>query len=248
MSSNLNTLRLSRLPGVSGYPAPRKRTAMDLLRQLVDIFVHLDKHLAEVTREYGAFTNLLLFAIVFCETGLVVTPFLPGDSLLFTAGALASLGSLSLWVLLLALSAAAILGDTANYWIGKKIGPRAFDGSIRFLKQEHLRKTEAFYEKHGRKTIILARFVPIVRTFAPFVAGVGSMSYGVFLSYNVIGGVAWVALCVLSGYWFGNIPAVKRNFSLVIIVIIAISMIPLAWEAWKARRNRKEAPAPGGAA
>jgi membrane-associated protein len=221
---------------------------MDLLRQLVDIFLHLDRHLAEVTRDYGAFTNFILFVIVFCETGLVVTPFLPGDSLLFTAGALASLGSLHLGVLLAILSAAAILGDTANYWIGKKIGPRAFDGSIRFLKQEHLRKTEAFYERHGRKTIVIARFVPIVRTFAPFVAGVGSMSYGVFLSYNVIGGVAWVLICVLSGYFFGNIPVVKRNFSVVILAIIAISMIPLAVETWKVRRARKETPEPDRAA
>ena len=221
---------------------------MDFLRQLVDIFLHLDRHLTEVTRDYGAFTNVILFVIVFCETGLVVTPFLPGDSLLFTAGTLASLGSLPLGVLLAVLSAAAILGDTANYWIGKKIGPRAFDGSIRFLKQEHLRKTEAFYEKHGKKTIIIARFVPIVRTFAPFVAGVGSMSYGVFLSYNVIGGVAWVLICVLSGYFFGNIPVVKRNFSVAILVIIAISMIPLAVEAWKVRRARKESPEAGPAA
>jgi len=221
---------------------------MDLLRQLVDVFLHLDRHLAEVTRDYGAFTNLILFVIVFCETGLVVTPFLPGDSLLFAAGALASLGSLHVGVLFVILSAAAILGDTANYWIGKKIGPRAFDGSIRFLKQEHLRKTEAFYERHGKKTIIIARFVPIVRTFAPFVAGVGSMSYGVFLAYNVIGGVAWVLICVLSGYFFGNIPVVKRNFSVVILAIIAISMIPLAVEAWKVRRARKESPEPGQAA
>jgi membrane-associated protein len=221
---------------------------LDFLRQLVDIFLHLDRHLAEVTRDYGAFTNVILFVIVFCETGLVVTPFLPGDSLLFTAGALASLGSLPLGVLLAVLSAAAILGDTANYWIGKKIGPKAFDGSIRFLKQEHLRKTEAFYEKHGKKTIILARFVPIVRTFAPFVAGIGSMSYGVFLSYNVIGGVAWVLICVLSGYFFGNIPVVKRNFSVAILVIIAVSMIPIAVEAWKARRARRESPEPGPAA
>ncbi len=221
---------------------------MDFLRQLVDIFLHLDRHLAEVTRDYGAFTNVILFVIVFCETGLVVTPFLPGDSLLFTAGALASLGSLPLGVLLAVLSAAAILGDTANYWIGKKVGPRAFDGSIRFLKQEHLRKTEAFYEKHGKKTIILARFVPIVRTFAPFVAGIGSMTYGVFLAYNVIGGVAWVLICVLSGYFFGNIPVVKRNFSVAILVIIAVSTIPIAVEAWQARRARKGTPEPGPAA
>jgi membrane-associated protein len=211
---------------------------MDLLKQLIDVFLHLDKHLAEVTRDYGAWTNAILFAIVFCETGLVVTPFLPGDSLLFTAGALASLGTLNVWALFLLLSLAAILGDTVNYWIGKKIGPRAFDGTVRFLKQEHLRKTEAFYEKHGKKTIILARFVPIVRTFAPFVAGVGSMTYGTFIAYNVIGGVAWVAICVFSGYFFGNIPIVKKNFSLVVLAIIGISTLPLAWEWWKARTAR----------
>jgi membrane-associated protein len=211
---------------------------MDLLKQLIDVFLHLDKHLAEVTRDYGAWTNAILFAIVFCETGLVVTPFLPGDSLLFTAGALASLGTLNVWALFLLLSVAAVLGDTVNYWIGKKIGPRAFDGSVKFLKQEHLQKTEAFYEKHGKKTIILARFVPIVRTFAPFVAGVGSMTYGTFIAYNVIGGVAWVAICVFSGYFFGNIPIVKKNFSLVVLAIIGISVLPLAWEWWKARKAR----------
>ena len=211
---------------------------MDLVKQLVDVFLHLDRHLAEVVRDYGTFTNVILFGIVFCETGLVVTPFLPGDSLLFTAGALAALGSLDVWVLFLTLALAAILGDTANYWIGKKIGPRAFDGSIRFFKQDHLRKTEAFYEKHGKKTIILARFAPIIRTFAPFVAGVGSMNYGVFLAYNVIGGALWVAICVFSGYFFGNIAAVKKNFSLVILAIIFVSTLPILWEAWKARRRR----------
>lgn len=211
---------------------------MELVKQLVDVFLHLDRHLAEVVRDYGTFTNVILFGIVFCETGLVVTPFLPGDSLLFTAGALAALGSLDVWVLFLTLALAAILGDTANYWIGKKIGPRAFDGSIRFFKQDHLRRTEAFYEKHGKKTIILARFVPIIRTFAPFVAGVGSMNYGVFLAYNVIGGALWVAICVFSGYFFGNIAAVKKNFSLVILAIIFVSTLPILWEAWKARRRR----------
>jgi membrane-associated protein len=210
---------------------------MDLVKQLVDVFLHLDRHLAEVTRDYGAWTNALLFAIVFCETGLVVTPFLPGDSLLFTAGALASLGTLNVWLLFLLLSLAAILGDTVNYWIGKRIGPRAFDGTVRFLKQEHLRKTEAFYEKHGKKTIILARFVPIIRTFAPFVAGVGSMRYGVFLSYNVIGGIAWVAICVFSGYFFGNIPIVKKNFSLVILAIVVLSTVPIALEWWRSARR-----------
>jgi membrane-associated protein len=211
---------------------------MDLLRQLIDVFLHIDKHLEEITRNYGAWTNALLFTVVFCETGLVVTPFLPGDSLLFTAGALASLGTLNVWLLFLLLALAAVLGDSANYAIGKKIGPRAFDGSVKFLKQEHLRKTEAFYEKHGKKTIILARFVPIVRTFAPFVAGVGSMTYGTFLAYNVIGGVAWVAICVFSGYFFGNIPVVKKNFSIVVLAIIGISVLPLAWEWWKARKAR----------
>jgi len=215
---------------------------MDLLKQLVDLFLHLDKHLAEVIRDYGTWTNLILFLIVFCETGLVVTPFLPGDSLLFAAGTFASLGSLNVWVLFILLALAAILGDTVNYWVGKKIGPRAFTGTVRFLKQEHLRKTETFYEKHGKKTIIIARFVPIIRTFAPFVAGVGSMNYPVFLAYNVIGGVAWVASCVFAGYFFGNIPVVKSNFSIAILAIILISMIPLAWEAWKARRRAHAKP------
>jgi membrane-associated protein len=216
---------------------------MDLLKQLIDVFLHLDKHLAEVVREYGAWTNTLLFVIVFCETGLVVTPFLPGDSLLFTAGALAALGDLNVALVFLLLSLAAVLGDSANYAIGKKIGPRAFDGTIRFLKQEHLRKTEAFYEKHGKKTIILARFVPIVRTFAPFVAGVGSMTYGTFLAYNVVGGVLWVAICVFSGYFFGNIPVVRKNFSLVVLAIIGISVLPLVWEWAKARKARGGAAA-----
>ncbi len=217
---------------------------MDLVKQLVDLFLHLDKHLAEVLRQYGTWTYLILFLIVFLETGLVVTPFLPGDSLLFAAGTFAALGSLSPWVLFGLLSAAAILGDTANYWIGKKIGPRAFTGTVRFLKEEHLRKTEAFYERHGRMTIILARFVPIIRTFAPFVAGVGSMHYPVFLAYNVIGGVAWVGACVFAGYFFGNIPVVKNNFSIAIIAIILISTLPLlreAWKAWRARRGTSPA-------
>jgi len=211
---------------------------MDLLKRLIDVFLHIDVHLADITRDYGAWTNGLLFAVVFCETGLVVTPFLPGDSLLFAAGALASLGTLNAGLLFLLLALAAVLGDTANYWIGARIGPRAFDGSVKFLRQEHLRRTEAFYEKHGKKTIILARFVPIVRTFAPFVAGVGSMRYSTFLAYNVIGGVAWVAVCVFSGYFFGNIPVVRRNFSLVILAIIGVSTLPLLLEWWRARRSR----------
>jgi membrane-associated protein len=216
---------------------------MDVLKQFVDVFLHLDRHMAEVIRDYGTWTNLILFLIVFCETGLVVTPFLPGDSLLFAAGTFAALGSLNVWLVFLLLAVAAVLGDTVNYWIGKKIGPRAFTGTVKFLKQEHLKKTEAFYEKHGKKTIILARFVPIIRTFAPFVAGVGSMDYPVFLAYNVIGGVAWVAVCIFAGFFFGNIPVVRQNFSIAILAIIFISVLPLAWEAWKARQAGKGAAA-----
>jgi membrane-associated protein len=216
---------------------------MDLLKQFVDVFLHLDQHMADVIRDYGVFTNLILFTIVFCETGLVVTPFLPGDSLLFAAGTFAALGSLNVWLVFFLLTGAAVLGDTVNYWIGKKIGPRAFTGTVKFLKKEHLKKTEEFYEKYGKKTIILARFVPIVRTFAPFVAGVGSMNYPVFLAYNVIGGAAWVAVCVFSGYFFGNIPVVRRNFSIAILAIIFVSVLPLAWEAWRARQAGKGAEA-----
>ena len=215
---------------------------MDLVRQLVDIFLHLDKHLAEVIRDYGAWTNAILFLIVFCETGLVVTPFLPGDSLLFAAGTFAALGNLNVALVFGLLAVAAILGDSVNYWVGARIGPRAFSGNVRFLKQEYLQKTHTFYEKHGKSTIILARFVPIIRTFAPFVAGVGSMSYGAFLAYNVIGGVLWVALFVFSGFFFGNIPAVRRNFSLVILAIVVLSVLPILWEAWKTCRE-KDAPA-----
>ncbi|MFZ5625605.1 MAG: DedA family protein [Gemmatimonadota bacterium] len=216
---------------------------MEFLKQFVDVFLHLDKHLSEIIASYGGWTNLILFLIVFCETGLVVTPFLPGDSLLFAAGTFAALGALDPWVVFILLSLAAILGDTANYWLGKKIGPRAFDGSIRFLKREHLRRTEEFYARHGRKTIILARFVPIVRTFAPFVAGVGTMHYGRFLTYNVVGGVLWVGVFVFGGYFFGNIPAVRNNFTLVILAIIVLSVLPIAMEFIRGRRRRGEARA-----
>src|SRR5690606_2024796 len=176
---------------------------------------------AEIIARFGAGAYGILFLIVFCETGLVVTPFLPGDSLLFAAGAFAALGSFELVPLMLLLIVAAIAGDTVNYWIGARIGPRAFSGNVRFLKQEYLVRTTEFYERHGGKTIVLARFIPIVRTFAPFVAGVGRMHYGRFLAYNVIGAVVWVTLFTLAGYFFGNIPAVKENFTLVILVIIA---------------------------
>ncbi len=211
---------------------------MDLLRNIIDLFVHLDQHLSQVISEYGVWTHLILFLIVFCETGLVVTPFLPGDSLLFAAGTFAALGALDVRLVVLMLIVAAIAGDTLNYWVGAYIGPRAFRGDVRFLRKEYLDRTHAFYEKHGGKTIILARFIPIIRTFAPFVAGVGAMSYPKFILYNVVGAVLWVVLFVLGGYFFGNIPAVRENFTLVILAIIALSVMPVVVEALRARRSR----------
>ncbi len=209
---------------------------MAWVKQFVDLFLHLDTHLSAVISQYGTWTYLILFLIVFCETGLVVTPFLPGDSLLFAAGTFAALGDLDVRLMIGPLVAAAILGDTVNYWVGAAIGPRAFQGTIRFLKQEHLDRTHAFYQRHGGKTIILARFVPIVRTFAPFVAGVGAMSYGRFLMYNVVGAVLWVGLLVLAGFFFGNIPVVRENFTIVILAIIALSVMPMAVEMVRGRR------------
>jgi len=211
---------------------------MDLLHRIVDLFLHLDQHMGQLISEYGTWTHLILFLVVFCETGLVVTPFLPGDSLLFAAGTFAALGALDLSLIVVLLIVAAIAGDTLNYWVGSYIGPRAFRGDIRFLRKEYLDRTHAFYEKHGGKTIILARFIPIIRTFAPFVAGVGAMSYPKFLTYNVVGAVLWVGLFVLGGYFFGNITVVRENFSLVILAIIAISVLPLALEALRAWRSR----------
>jgi membrane-associated protein len=211
---------------------------VDPLRSVMDFFLHLDQHLSQVISEYGTWTHLILFLIVFCETGLVVTPFLPGDSLLFAAGTFSALGALDLWLVVLLLIAAAVLGDTVNYWVGAYIGPRAFSGNTRLLRRDYLDRTHAFYEKHGGKTIILARFVPIIRTFAPFVAGVGAMSYPRFITYNVVGAVLWVGLFVLGGYFFGNIPTVRENFTLVILAIIAISVLPIVVEAVRARRSR----------
>lgn len=206
------------------------------LRELLSNFIDPEK-LGVFVAAHQHSIYLILFAIVFCETGLVVTPFLPGDSMLFTAGAVAAVGVLNpLWLFLL-LSAAAVAGDTVNYWIGAYIGPRAFSGEVRFLKKEYLDRTHAFYEKYGGMTIILARFVPIVRTFAPFVAGVGAMNYGRFILYNIVGGIAWVALFVFGGYWFGNIEFVKKNFSLVVVAIIIISVMPMAIEYLRARRR-----------
>lgn len=213
---------------------------MDLIRGLIDFFLHLDEHLAEIIQQYGTWTYAILFLIIFVETGLVVMPLLPGDSLLFAAGIFANLGQLDPWLLTGLLIAAAILGDTVNYWIGNKLGPRAFSGEFRFLKREYLDRTREFYARHGGKTIILARFIPIVRTFAPFVAGVGEMQYSRFLAYNVVGGVVWVTLFVWAGYLFGDIPVVQERFELVILGIIGVSVLPIAIEllkGWRARRR-----------
>lgn len=200
---------------------------MELIKALVEILMHLDTHLDLVIRSYGTWTYGILFLIIFLETGLVVTPFLPGDSLLFAGGTFAALGSLDAKWLVISLSIAAIAGDTVNYWIGHAVGPKVFTKEkSRFLNKEHLYRTHRFYEKYGGKTIILARFIPIIRTFAPFVAGIGSMTYRRFIIYNVFGGIAWVVMFVLGGYLFGNIPVVKQNFSLVIFAIIFLSILP----------------------
>jgi len=210
---------------------------MEQLKFLFDLFLHLDEYMANIISRYGAWTYGILFLVIFMETGFVVTPFLPGDSLLFAAGTFASLGSMNVWLLIALLIAAAVGGDTVNYWIGHFMGDRAY--SVKWVKREYLERTHAFFEKHGGKTIFLARFVPIVRTFAPFVAGMGRMSYGYFFSYNVFGGIVWVLLFTLLGFFFGNIPFVQRNFEVVILAIIFISVLPAVWEAWKARREMK---------
>ena len=213
---------------------------MEFILKLIEIFIHLDEYLGEVIRNYGTWTYLLLFLVIFMETGLVVTPFLPGDSLIFAAGTFAGMGVLNVWVLWVLLCAAAILGDTVNYWIGHYIGPKAFSGQVPFLKKEYLDQTHAFYERHGGKTIILARFVPIIRTFAPFVAGVGAMTYSHFITYNVVGGIAWVSLFLFGGYFFGGLKFVQDNFSFVVIAIIVISVMPAVVEIIKEHgRNRK---------
>jgi len=211
---------------------------MELISTLIDLFLHLDEHLANIIGQYGTWTYAILFGVVFMETGFVVTPFLPGDSLLFAAGTFASpvMGeALNVYLLVGLLIVAAILGDTVNYWIGHYVGERAYDS--RWVKKEYIERTHAFFEKHGGKTIFLARFVPIIRTFAPFVAGVGSMSYSYFISYNFIGAFVWVPLFTFAGYFFGNIPFVQKNFEFVISAIILISLIPVFYEAWKAKQE-----------
>ncbi|NLE49181.1 MAG: DedA family protein [Sandaracinaceae bacterium] len=218
---------------------------MDLILQLVDIFLHVDEHLAALVFEYGVWVYALLFLIVFCETGLVVTPFLPGDSLLFACGALAAgkaggEGGLSMFILVPLLISAAIIGDAVNYSIGHRVGPGYLaKGKVRFIKKEHLEKTHSFYEKYGGKTIIIARFVPIVRTFAPFVAGIGKMEYRRFALFNIIGAVVWVLICAYAGFFFGNIPIVQEHFELVILGIIFVSVLPIAVEVLRARYAKK---------
>ena len=204
-------------------------------------FLHLDHYLSDITSQYGVWTYAILFLVIFIETGFVIFPFLPGDSLLFASGAIAAIPGSGINILLLMglLMVAAVLGDTTNYWIGHTLGEKAYES--RWLKKEYVDKTHEFFKKHGGKTIFLARFVPIVRTFAPFVAGVGKMDYQYFFSYNVFGGITWVAVFSLAGYFFGNIEFVRENFSIVIIVIIAISLVPIALEAWKARKEKKDA-------
>jgi membrane-associated protein len=213
---------------------------MEFITWFVDLFLHLDRHLEGIIRAYDVWTYLILFVIIFCETGFVVTPFLPGDSLLFAAGALsASLGCLDVTWLFLLLSAAAILGDTVNYWIGKLVGPRIFHKeNVRFLNKDHLRRAHEFYQKYGGITIVIARFMPIIRTFAPFVAGIGTMTYWKFLTYNVVGGIAWVAGFTYVGYFFGNIPSVKQHFTLIIVAIVLISVMPIVIEYIRHRRRK----------
>lgn len=213
------------------------------MQSLIDLFLHLDRHLAEFVATYGAWVYGLLFAIVFAETGLVVTPFLPGDSLLFAAGALSATGALDIKLVVLLLLAAAIGGDAVNYSIGRFIGPRVFraedtTGTLhKLLNREHLDRAHAFFEKHGGMAVVLARFVPIVRTFVPFVAGAGAMTYSAFALYNIAGGIAWVSVCVGAGYAFGQVPVIKENFSLVAMGIVAVSVLPIAVEYLRHRRR-----------
>jgi len=212
---------------------------MDIILKFIDLFVHLDKYISTVLQMFGGWTYLIVFLVIFCETGLVVTPILPGDSLLFGLGTFAAKGDLDPWLLVILLSLAAIIGDTVNYAIGKYVGPKVFQRANGYLfKKEYLDRTHEFYERHGGKTIIIARFVPIIRTFAPFVAGIGNMTYGRFISYNVIGGIAWVMTFVLGGYYFGNLHFVKQNFTLVIIAIIIVSIMPGIVEYIRQSRQR----------
>jgi membrane-associated protein len=228
---------------------------MDFLLHVIDVFRHLDQYLGELVVQYGVWIYAILFFVIFCETGLVVTPFLPGDSLLFAAGAIAAsttsaattsgMGDgLDMVVMLPLLIVAAILGDAVNFAVGSRVGPGILEKEkIPFIKRSHIDQTQRFYEKHGSKTIVLARFVPVVRTFAPFVAGIGKMQYRTFAVFNVVGAFAWVVVCAGAGYFFGNIPIVKKNFELVVLGIIGVSVLPIAFEMWKGRRAGRSATA-----
>lgn len=212
---------------------------MEIVKNILDNFLYVDKNLASVISFFGVYTYIILFIIIFLETGAVVTPFLPGDSLLFASGAIAATNSLNIWWLFILLSVAAIGGDTANYWLGHYIGPKVFSrDNSRFFKKEYMEKTNKFYAKYGGKTIILARFIPIVRTFAPFVAGVGKMHYGQFISYNIFGGLLWVSLFLFGGFLFGNIPLIKQNFHITIFIIIFVSILPAIVEYIKHKRAK----------
>ena len=218
---------------------------IELIQQLLDFVLHLDRHLTDLTDRYGTWTYLILVLIVFCETGLVVTPFLPGDSLLFAAGAISAIGSLDTLTLNLLIFGAVMAGDNVNYWIGRYIGPRAFAMNSRFFKRKHLEYTQGFFSRHGGKTVVLARFVPIVRTFTPFVAGVGAMAYPRFLAFSIAGGAFWVTSFLWAGYYFGNLPFVRQNFSLVVIAIILLSIVPMVVTVVRERRLvRQQTAAP----
>lgn len=216
---------------------------MEFILQFIDIFLHLDRHLKDLIETYGFLTHFILFAIIFCETGLVVTPFLPGDSLLFAAGAFAAIGGLHLELLFPLLALAAFCGDNLNYFIGSRIGAKAFAMDSRFFRREYLEKTQAFYAKHGGKTVIIARFIPIIRTFAPFVAGIGAMKYSRFIGFSILGSFLWMSVFLIGGYFFGNIPMVKRNFTLVILAIIVISVMPMVVEYARSRAASTKAGA-----
>ncbi len=214
--------------------------------EIVEFFLHLDEHLASIINTFGPLTYGFLFAIIFAETGLVVTPFLPGDSLLFIVGTLAGTGLLNIFIVYFTLLAAAILGDTANYWLGHHFGAKVFSKeNSRLFNKEYLKKTELFYEKHGGKTIILARFIPIIRTFAPFVAGIGRMHYGTFISYNIIGALLWVTIFTFAGYFFGSHPFVKKHFELVVVVVVLVSIVPVIIEYFKHKQEAKKAKKDG---
>lgn len=212
---------------------------MEIIKEFMELFLHLDKHLYELVSNYNYWTYLILFIVIFCETGLVIMPFLPGDSLLFVAGAVVALGVLNIWVLVLVLCIASLLGDTVNYSFGNLIGRKIYLREYRFVNKSHLIKTNEFFEKHGGKTIILARFIPIVRTFAPFVAGAGAMNYPKFISFSIVGSVVWVFSCVFTGYFFGNMEIVKNNFSAAILVIVLIPILPVAFSFIKNKIRRK---------